>query len=771
MKRSHPFLQYNNRYKKTSIISFFILLLWIFCPSYSTATSTWTPDSIQATVGYGNYINPGRYTPITITIKNGYAASGGTVELTVPTNTDDYYTYQKSYPSSPGSVRVTFCVPSSNFNDRISVLVDNHQDPPQQISLNYSFPLPEEDTPIFFGVLSNNSIDFNYLNQLNLTNYYLQGYSYSLSQEEIASDFHLLDNFDCIIIDDFSLSSLYEAQLESLRDWVYHGGIILIGNHTEHLDRLLPSSYSDTTYTTLNELTKLNMDADLSKYSYGSGHFIISSFSLSSIGSLFMNNQVLQDDFAEAVFGQSMLENLQTPYFSTLNSLQSEASTLTSQVQATTDVNLFLYGFILIVYLLILLPFIYYQLKKRDLVQYFRFALPLLSIAIACIIFLFGSKTRFSHPFLTYVSIQEYDNDQVKESIFTGIQAPYNKAYSVSIDNSYELIPLQTSSLSPQSITTLPSSSNHEIMINYRENDYLLTFENLVAFNMRNFQLEKTSALTGKQFVSGNVLYYNNTVSGVISNQLGIDLDSAMLALPGYFVRIGDFPNEASVILETCDTQMNTSSKYQPSDPDILSPIVFSSSTSSRSSNDTKLNLLNYYLKQCDIANENKAYLIGFSNATPDFQSDTNYTINGLTLVCVPVSLATNHLNQHYYMSLPAQMNQISGDFSEDGEEIYSHFATVRYDIFQEYIIDELSLFFLELIGSKSYSFVSKFYFWRKDKYEYEQVYPGQSHFTKEDLKNYITSENSLLVQYYTEENAARLPRITAIGGKNNANH
>ncbi len=71
MKRSHPFLQYNNRYKKTSIISFFILLLWIFCPSHSTATSTWVPDSIQATVGFGNYVNPGRYTPITITIKNG----------------------------------------------------------------------------------------------------------------------------------------------------------------------------------------------------------------------------------------------------------------------------------------------------------------------------------------------------------------------------------------------------------------------------------------------------------------------------------------------------------------------------------------------------------------------------------------------------------------------------------------------------------------------------------------------------------------------------
>src|SRR5699024_8496640 len=107
---------------------------------------------------------------------------------------------------------------------------------------------------------------------------------------------------------------------------------------------------------------------------------------------------------------------------------------------------------------------------------------------------------RFSHPFLNYVSIQQYEDNIVKESVFTGIQAPYNRSYSVSIDNSYQLIPLQTSISS--NLLSNQTFGSHEIYIDYRESDYLLTFNNLVAFNMRNFQLEKTSTVPQDQFVS-----------------------------------------------------------------------------------------------------------------------------------------------------------------------------------------------------------------------------------------------------------------------------
>src|SRR5699024_4756071 len=124
-------------------------------------------------------------------------------ELSVPTNTNDRYLYKKPYPSSPGTVRVTFCVPLSTSEERISVSIYNSQNPPEQIVLNYSFPQETEDSHIFFGVLSNDSNNLNYFNQLNLTNFDLECYSYTLSGEEIPSDFRMLDNFDCIIIDDF----------------------------------------------------------------------------------------------------------------------------------------------------------------------------------------------------------------------------------------------------------------------------------------------------------------------------------------------------------------------------------------------------------------------------------------------------------------------------------------------------------------------------------------------------------------------------------------
>ena len=201
----------------------------------------------------------------------------------------------------------------------------------------------------------------------------------------------MLDNFDCIIIDDFKLSTLYETQIESLKDWVYHGGILLLGKQTESPDLLIPFSSSDVSYMTISELDY----ATLAKYTYGNGCFFTSSVSLTSIGSFFINNQLLQDTFIESLFGHDLLLNLEQPSFSILHSLESEAAALTSQVQATTDVNLFLYGFILITYLFLLVPIIYYQLKKRDQTRYFCFALPMISILVAGIYLLVRQQYSF----------------------------------------------------------------------------------------------------------------------------------------------------------------------------------------------------------------------------------------------------------------------------------------------------------------------------------------------------------------------------------------
>lgn len=748
-------------------LRFLFLFLFLLFPLQGSA-DMWSSDSILATVGYGNYINPGRYTPITITIKEGHALSGGTVTLNVPTNENDRYLYQKPYPSSSGTVYVTFSVPLSNSYDPISVTIDNQLGASQQMKLNYSFPKANEDSPIFFGLLSNSDANLNYFNQLNLTEYSLTGYCYSLSKSEILSDFRCMDSFDCIIIDEYSLSSLHESQIETLKQWVYSGGIVLLGNNTDHLDKLLSSSLSDISYHTVSELDSESEHAILTKYSYGNGCFFTASFSFASIATTFINNQILQDDLMNIIFTSKQLHSLEQPVFSSSTSMHNEVSALTSQVQATTDVNLLLYGLILLCYLFLFIPLIYYILKNHDFMQHFCLILPAVSIAVAGIIFALGSKTRFSHPFLTYVRIQEYEDTTLTESVFTGIQAPYNRAYSVSLDNSYELIPLQTTSLSSSSDGVL-SSAKHQVQIDYRTNDYLLTFENFVAFHMRNFQLQKTSELTDHRFVPGNVLYYNNSVSGVLSNQLGVDLTNAILVLPGYFVRIGDFSKNASVILENCNMQMNNSAKYQPSDPTILSEITQTPNHPLVSSNDTKEYLLYYYLKQCDLASKDIGYLIGFTDTDSNFQIATDYRANGLTLVSCPVTITMSKLKQTYYPALPAQVHQISGDFSENGEEIYSHFATVRYDIFQDFSINELDLFLQESFGSSSYT--SKIYFWRNDECKYEQVYPGKTHFTSEDLKTYITSENSLLVQYYTEDTYARLPRITATGGRSNVNH
>lgn len=102
--------------------------------------------------------------------------------------------------------------------------------------------------------------------------------------------------------------------------------------------------------------------------------------------------------------------------------------------------NTVLYGGLILVYLVLAGPGLYFFLKKTGKRQYLWGAICACSAVFVMLISLFGQSTRLKAPVLTYVrEIWQYDTYQ-KDYINFCAQAPYNASYELYLDPSYDLV-------------------------------------------------------------------------------------------------------------------------------------------------------------------------------------------------------------------------------------------------------------------------------------------------------------------------------------------
>lgn len=199
-----------------------------------------------------------------------------------------------------------------------------------------------------------------------------------------------------------------------------------------------------------------------------------------------------------------------------------------------------IYILILVLYILVAGPILYLILRKKDKLSLTWILVPTFALLFTFLIYLVGSKTRVSDPFLGYVEMLTFeDNGMMEEEIYFSLTAPYNNKYSVEIDGIYPVTQLikrsNEYSESPRhQIKTDPSK--HMASITYGAENTQLEINDNPAFSPVYYQSITNGY--GENPIKADISYIGGPITGTISNVSDYDLNNVVFICNGHYFAI-----------------------------------------------------------------------------------------------------------------------------------------------------------------------------------------------------------------------------------------
>lgn len=541
-------------------------------------TSSCSLGKVKLTVeyGYGNGVKGGRYIPVCVTIVNGQTSlAEGVLKIKSMESDGDIYHYNYEMILESGEERKErYYIPIGTDADRLFVALEDKMGAvlaEQQVDLNVSRDVPE----LFVGILSDNPENLEYLDGVGIHYSTLRTRSFMLDPGELPDQAVGLNLLDVIVVNNFKLRELSEQQTSAVMDWVYGGGVLILGTGKrvgDTLGRFAPELLDDSYGTAvmrrinLGEGFALDRPEDgmlemacvdiplhggnvilsssgfalLTAASKEQGMIGVASFDLTDIRRFCQEHPSYVDHFFTSLLGETRINRLANVVYSGNSDKFWSVQSLINTGNVEKLPNLMAYAAVVILYLLIMGPGMYLFLKNHSLQIYYRRGVVILAAAFAIIIYLMGMFTRFRSTFHTYAAIQDVTEDYVTDTTYVNIRNPYNRPYQVELDPSYSVLPITRRSISDSSgEVRFTGEESYQIAIERGEERLTIRGQNIPAFSPRYFKLERKQDNTDKIGIVGSVDYFEGNISGEVTNHFPFPLENVTLMLYGNMVLLG----------------------------------------------------------------------------------------------------------------------------------------------------------------------------------------------------------------------------------------
>lgn len=444
-------------------------------------------------------------------------------------------------------------------------------------------------TPGFFpenrlvlGVLSDSPDSLNYLK---LSKYNAEPIELiTLEEENLPTDSTGLEMFDVLLINDYNLSTVSVEKQQALKNWVRSGGHLMLGSAPglpQQLGELQNLSLlhinGQTSFDNLNFFAKKEnkKNPSFSQVEIMTGEMLENtkviysdhslpmvmnkSFGLGEVTQFSFNvgsetlvswelypdwwGDVLQKTVDKFTNGQQyMMEELSGQFGNIVNSFPSSFLPMTALIV------------LFILYLILLIPGLYFLLKKLDKRESSWWIIPSVAIIVSTAIFLVGAKDRIAGSQTSDVSILSIDD--------TGTASGYG-AVSI-LTNSGGKYALN---VSPRGFNPFPLNNDYnydEPNLNYAmvekgQEQTKITFNDVEYWSIRSATGEIPSIDTGK--LTADLKIENQKLVGTINSSLSMDLEEAFLLSGSNAYSLGEIKAgataEVSVEMEKSDTLLS----------------------------------------------------------------------------------------------------------------------------------------------------------------------------------------------------------------------
>ncbi|WP_146043759.1 hypothetical protein [Clostridium sp. chh4-2] len=775
--------------------------------------------TMEVNYGYDNTAKGGRYTPVWIDLANS-ADQAFEGKIQILSMESDYEIYRYEYPVSieaGSSVKEHVYIPLGNRADQLFVTLVNGNGQKvveKRLKLNVSLDVSE----LFIGVLSDKPERLSYLNGIGVSYSMLKTKTFNLTKENFPQDEIGLDLVDVILITNYRIRDLSERQTTILMEWVKNGGILILGTGNRVDDtlgrfapELLDDSYEFPTVMSVNMGLEYdtsgpldsNIDIPcvdvslrggnvifsddqmplLSSVSREKGIIAVAAYDFVDIEGFCRENPSYVDKLFTNLMGESRINRLaESVYSGNSNQYWSVKSMInTGNVDRLPEIPLYVME--IIIYILLVGPGLYIFLKQRDLREYYRMGVVVLSILFTGIIYLMGNKTRFEDTFYNYARFLDASDDVISESTFINIRTPYNKPYSVSLNPSYSVRPVTRSYYYEMmsSPTRFTGTEDYNIAINYGQDKTKISAQNVVAFEPKYFQLEKSEYNESKIGFTGEVKLFDGKISGTVTNSFGYPVENAALIMYGNMVMLGDmqpgetkrldglelicYPVGQSYVVAEAISGGNQYKKADIEDEYYLDALE-------------KTNALIFYLNNYMTSYTSDARVMGFVKGEDNLNLtlDRDYEHDGLTVVTssMPVnSYRDRMVSRSVLMKRP---KIVSGQYDPDSNILYGIDPVVlEYSLGNDIEVDRIKLNMISdlFLSNEKYGYMTAFsgnmYFYNYNTGVFDLLDNQKTEYTASDLSPYLSPSNTLTVKYLYDNTSEYswnilLPMINVIG-------
>lgn len=657
---------------------------------------------ISLTYGYDNTVKYNRTAAFHVQVTSETAAFSGTVHfLTSSYGEEVYYAsdfflnlpfgrsaYARSYDNcgasrslelSPGQTEtVTFALPMTGCGPFVKIqLIDT--DGQIQAEKEVSLSVRASSGEFLAGVLTDDPAGMQYLDGLHTSAY--SGISLAavvLDEHTLEDSAAGLDMLDMLIVQDFDTDRLSSGQKEAIRYWVRNGGVLVQGGGRETAD-----------------VVDLSPEVE----HYGEGRIVTYSQRLTMGEDQVSGTDLIGQMLLQSCFSSMQLEEADPTATLTGDDywvVSSELEGIGMEHIPKTG----RYAVVLAIYVLLAGPVVYVVLKKLHGRKYIWGCVGVLSVLFSGIVFVMGSRTRFNAPFINYVRKIELSSGIKDEKVDFSVRAPYNSAYSIYVNQDYELLPVcDTNYYNPNYTEASPDFSRESVHISYGEKENVVTLESGRAFTAKYLQASRTEKIDADFGIQGTLCYFDGTLTGTLTNETSYDLEDVFLVFQNHLVYAERFPAGETLDIGACRLY-----SFVPGEGyDILRECLdYETGYHKDVSADFldacwKTSILSNQLEEGYAQEPGACHLVGFVEGEPlDLMKDSAYQTDGQTMVRTEIALSYEK-EEHgqtweYFPFITSTARAVSGDYSKYNNTIYSNDVVLEYQVPEE--AGELSLLF-----------------------------------------------------------------------------
>lgn len=735
------------------LLGIYFLTALVVMPSHLVQAKRITKTKIKmdVSVGFEQSVKAGRMAAVKITCENKENRIAGYLQMLVNgSKNHDNCMYQSRITLNGGEKKViNTAVPITDDSNKLTFqIIDMKGD--IVISKEKEVTMERDQTSFYVGLIGEGQ---DYLKVVGGNSFKVV----PIADADIPQSTEGLDMLDAIYIGVSYIQNQKTQKLEHVKEWNKQGGNLFLGCKSEEFLTFLGVHRSN------GKAVKGNT-GEVWYNVYDNENGIILEW-------------VASEDFITAIkaseeFAKTVIDDMNT-HFSNIQGRKIYQEIYTKKSCENNLINSLeisdvtylprtaLYTIILIAYVLLVGPIFFFILRKWKKTIFYYAGVIIISAIFTVILLMEGKNTRVDAPIVDSVTFLHYEEEskKVNEKNYFSIKLPISTSEIFSIEKKCR-VELKKK-VEQDEYSKRDSKCN--ILITSKEERSTVEIKN--SLYMKPYIFESESNAESEGTITYDLSLEGEKLSGKIQNQLGFDLENAILISDYRLIPIGQLEDGAEYTLGEEQCIVN----YYEMTYHISSVIKRTSNLkNTRDQNDLKglreFAALAYCLQNSCVFYNNETYLIGFvkeTDTTPLEGMEEEgiqcviYRMNGVKKEYDGKKLLTDFL-QFYSLA--------SGSFNIRSRVMETDTVVLHVLADSFYSFD--SLIYNETLN-EGIDFKGDISLYNKQTHEYDKIFQ-EGNVQKIDKDKYIASNNYLTIKYFCPHNASGnqenvLPILSAV--------